>query len=150
MCWRDIIPGPQSRLFTKNNTSEMNNEQAAADAEADYRELVRVVTYAIEDVPTIHDKYFVHDNVRRRHLIRRGGETFNFNKEHYSNVFPTWIGFELWVNQSGTLKAFPIWVTHPQADTSVNRRATIAALERLIRHRNLKHYERDAREYLEA
>lgn len=133
-----------------DNPRKMASAQAAALVNAQYKELVRVVTYAIEDIPTLEDKWFVHDNTQQEHHIKRNGETFDFLKEHYSKYMPTYIGFDLYVPRVDATqhKVYPIWVTYPQADTSVNRRATIAALQGIIRDPNLQHFEQDAREFL--
>ena len=113
--------------------------ELAAQAEADFQEVVRVVTYALEDLEILdRDKWFKHEDTQHTHLIQRNGEEFTFSKNLYSMYKPTHIGFVLSIPLRGKLTNFSIWVTDPVEDTAVNKRAAVRALEKLKSMRNLK------------
>ncbi|KAI0737956.1 hypothetical protein C8Q80DRAFT_1348024 [Daedaleopsis nitida] len=119
-------------------------------ADADYQQISRVVTYALEDLGGLSDEWFVHDKHERTHVITRGQEEFDFTKSHFSKYDPTCIGFDLQVPQTAGLTFFTLWIQHPRSDTGANRRATEAALLRLKNTRNVKQIQVDARLYTEA
>lgn len=113
-----------------------------------YETLVRVVTYALEDIPTLNNKWFVHDNKEHEHDIERNGETFKFMKKHYTKYDPKTIGFDLEVpDADGVVQTHTLWVKNPQTDTSINRRATIGALKLLISVPNKKNAQVEATQY---
>ena len=113
--------------------------ELAARAEAEFQQVVRVVTYAIEDLEILnHTEWFKHDDAERTHSIQRNGEEFAFSKNSYSRFKPTHIGFVLSIPLRGKLTKFTIWVTDPVEDTAVNKRAAVRALEKLKSMRNLR------------
>ena len=113
--------------------------ELAAQAEADFQKVVRVVTYAIEDLEILNRyEWFKHDDTPRTHIIKRNGEEFTFSKNSYSRYNPTHIGFMLSIRISEGLTHFAIWVMDPVEDTAVNKRAAVRALERLKSMRNLR------------
>lgn len=113
--------------------------EQAAQAEADFQQVVRVVTYAIEDLPNLdQEKWFKHDNARLSHRIVRNGEQFAFRKTLFSRIKPTFIGYQLRIPLSSGLSTFTIYVRDPVEDTAVNRMAASRALERFTNMRNLK------------
>ncbi len=115
-------------------------ELTEAQKDANYRELVRVTSYALEDVQTLDAAWFVHDNGLLEHTIERNGECFPLKKSHYSNYDPTLIGYDLGVPQitmdgSIQVRKFGLWVAHPKADADINRQAVTDALRKLISNR---------------
>ena len=113
--------------------------ELAAQAEAEFQQLVRAVTYTIEDLEILNrDEWFKHDPRQYLHTVKRNGEEFSFSKNLYSGYKPTHIGYELTiVRSSGMRTKFVIWVMNPVEDTAVNKRAAVRALERLKSMRNL-------------
>lgn len=113
--------------------------EQAAQAEADFQQVVRVATYAIEDLPNLdRETWFKHDNVTLSHDIVRNGEAFTFEKTLFSRIKPTFIGYELHIPLSTGMSTFAIYVRDPVEDTAVNRRAASRALERFTTIRNLR------------
>ena len=113
--------------------------ELAAQAEAEFQQLVRAVTYTIEDLEILNrDEWFKHDPTQLVHTVKRNGEQFSFSKNRYSKYKPTHIGYELtFVRSSGKEEKFVIWVINPVEDTAVNKRAAVRGLERLKSMRNL-------------
>ena len=73
----------------------------ATAAEIHFQQVVRVATYAIEDLASLSEtEWFTHDNQQRKHQIKRDGEEFTFRKSHYSRYKPTYIGYDLETPQS--------------------------------------------------
>ncbi len=112
--------------------------EIAALVEANYQQVVRVVTYALEDLATLGDEWFVHDDVRLEHIIKRETEEFKFTKSNYSNQVPPYIGFQLSIPQGAKMTTFAIWVRDVDQNVARNRRATIGALQRLRDTRHLQ------------
>ena len=114
-------------------------QRQAAQRQADYQQVVRVVTYAIEDLPHLPDEWFVHMDITGRHTIVRNGEQFAFNRQGFSQANPSVIGFELYVPQASSLRParISLWIENPHQNVAVNRRATRGALERIIARGNL-------------
>ena len=118
----------------------MSESTSASQAEADFQRLVRVATYAIEDLPNLDQiRWFTHDGEKLDHRIRRNGEAYLFSKSHssYPESKPMYIGYELCIAQSTGWKIYTIWVCDPVEDTAVNRKAAAKALERFTTMRNL-------------
>ncbi len=124
-------------------------QAAAAEAEANFQQVVRVVNYALEDLASLGDEWFVHDDARLKHKIKREGlgEGVEFSKAHHSSAMPPLIGFKLMIPQSTGLEPFVLWILNPDANVARNRRATIGALGRLRVIRNVKTAQVSAADY---
>ncbi|KAI0696973.1 hypothetical protein C8T65DRAFT_29127 [Cerioporus squamosus] len=132
----------RQRFLVADSDKMATPAEWAAQAETNIQQVVRVVTYALEDLASLGDEWFVHDEAVLEHRIKRGSEEFLFTKIHFSNRVPPYIGFQLSipqrVAQDITMTPFNLWVCDPDPNTARNRRATIGALERLRDTRNLQ------------
>ncbi|KAI0076780.1 hypothetical protein K474DRAFT_1754690 [Panus rudis PR-1116 ss-1] len=97
------------------------------------------IVYALDELPKLADLWFRHNDSQYSLVLKRDGNSFecDFRKSNFSSWNPSLLGYSIHIPQivspSGTVKQerFSIWITHPQADANVNRRAVLEGLRLL-------------------